>query len=46
MSGYSENMLDFDDLKSQSVHFLQKPVLPSSILEKVRNVLDGVSKDA
>ena len=40
MSGYSENMLDFAEVKEKGVHFLQKPVLPSNILRKVREVLD------
>ncbi|MEE9911774.1 MAG: response regulator [Deltaproteobacteria bacterium] len=40
MSGYSENMIEFDQMKYDHVHFLQKPVFPSTILLKVREVLD------
>ena len=43
MSGYSDNMLDLDEIKGGRVHFLQKPVLPSSILKKVRDALDDKS---
>ncbi|PKN18950.1 MAG: hybrid sensor histidine kinase/response regulator [Deltaproteobacteria bacterium HGW-Deltaproteobacteria-6] len=41
MSGYSENMIDLEATKFKDVHFLQKPVLPSNILKKVREVLDN-----
>ncbi len=37
MSGYLENMLDFDHLMEREIHFLQKPVLPLDILKKYRN---------
>jgi hypothetical protein len=40
MSGYSENMIDFDDREDKNVHFLQKPVLPSNILRKIRDLPD------
>ena len=40
MSGYSENMINLEETKFKDVHFLQKPVLPSNILKKVREVLD------
>ena len=40
MSGYSENMIDLEETTFKDVHFLQKPVLPSDILKKVREVLD------
>ena len=42
-SGYSENMLDFDEIKNSHVHFLQKPALPSNLLKKVREALDDKS---
>jgi len=41
MSGYSENMIDFNGNDESEIHFLQKPVLPSNILKKVRDVLDN-----
>jgi len=40
MSGYSENMINFGETNDEQIHFLQKPVLPSNILKKVRDVLD------
>lgn len=40
MSGYSENMIELDETEDAKKHFLQKPVLPSNILKKVREVLD------
>jgi len=43
MSGYSQNMIDIGETKDKEVHFLQKPVLPSNILKKVREVLDHKS---
>ncbi len=43
MSGYSQNMIDVGETKDKEVHFLQKPVLPSTILKKVREVLDHKS---
>jgi PAS domain S-box-containing protein len=39
MSGYSENMLDFDHLQDRKIHFLQKPVLPLDILKKIQELL-------
>ncbi|MDD4356858.1 MAG: response regulator [Smithellaceae bacterium] len=39
MSGYSENMLDFDHLQDRKIHFLQKPVLPLDILRKIQELL-------
>ena len=39
MSGYSENMLDFDHLMEREIHFLQKPVLPLDILKKIQELL-------
>jgi len=41
LSGYSENMIDLEEAQYGDVHFLQKPVLPSNILKKVREVLDN-----
>ncbi|MHB8137385.1 MAG: response regulator [Smithellaceae bacterium] len=41
MSGYSENMLDFDDMKDRNINFLQKPVHPLDILKKMRELLDS-----
>lgn len=43
MSGYSQNMIDVGETKDREIHFLQKPVLPSNILKKVREVLDHKS---
>lgn len=39
MSGYLENMLDFDHLMEREIHFLQKPVLPLDILKKIQELL-------
>ena len=39
MSGYSENMLDFDKMQDLNIHFLQKPVLPLDILKKIQELL-------
>jgi two-component system NtrC family sensor kinase len=39
MSGYSENMLDFDKMQDMNIHFLQKPVLPLDILKKIQELL-------
>jgi|GEM_PF-726208 len=44
MSGYSENMLDFDKMQDLNIHFLQKPVLPLDILKKIQELL-GSSND-
>jgi CheY-like chemotaxis protein len=39
MSGYSENMLEFDNMQDREIHFLQKPVLPLDILKKIQELL-------
>ena len=41
MSGYSEDMINLGETKDKNITFLQKPVLPTNILKKVREVLDG-----
>lgn len=45
MSGYSENMLDFDHLQDREIHFLQKPVLPLDILKKIQELLGPANQE-
>jgi two-component system NtrC family sensor kinase len=40
LSGYTEDMLNFSEIADENVVFIQKPVLPSDILKKVREILD------
>ncbi len=41
MSGYTADMINHQGVLEKDVNFLSKPVIPSELLEKVRNVLDG-----
>lgn len=40
VSGYPEDMLDFEDMEGQEVTCLQKPVRPADLLKKIREILD------
>jgi CheY-like chemotaxis protein len=40
MSGYPEDMLNFQDITDKILFYLQKPVMPSQILKKARELLD------
>jgi CheY-like chemotaxis protein len=40
MSGYTEHALLRSDVTETRVHFLQKPFLPVTLLQRVREVLD------
>jgi hypothetical protein len=41
MSGYAEDSLFEDYALSRGVAFLEKPFTPSSLAQKVRQILDG-----
>ena len=40
VSGYSEDLINFQELSGKGVVYMQKPVLPSVLLAKIREVLD------
>jgi two-component system cell cycle sensor histidine kinase/response regulator CckA len=42
MSGYTNNVIAQNGTLERGVAFLQKPFTPSALVEKVREVLDGV----
>jgi DNA-binding NtrC family response regulator len=42
VSGYTDNLLVHQEVEDRSVAFLQKPYTPSSLAQKVRDVLDSV----
>ena len=42
VSGYTDNLLVQREVEDRSVAFLQKPYTPSSLAQKVRDVLDSV----
>ncbi len=41
MSGYSTDMLDSRGVADDGVNFIEKPVMPSEFLRKLREILDG-----
>jgi len=40
-SGYPEDIFDRDEILGMGLDFIAKPVLPSDLLKKIREVLDG-----
>jgi len=42
MSGYTHNMIASGGMLERGIAFLQKPFTPATLVEKVRDVLDGV----
>jgi len=43
MSGYMDDALGEQGVLPSSVNFIQKPFSPSTIAQKVRDILDGTS---
>jgi two-component system, cell cycle sensor histidine kinase and response regulator CckA len=43
MSGYTYNVIAQGGTLERGVSFLQKPFTPSTLVERVREVLDGVT---
>jgi len=41
MSGYTSEIIDRQGILEKDVHFLQKPFHASTLLQKVRAILDG-----
>ncbi len=41
MSGYTDNAIVHHGLLEEGIHFLQKPITPQTVAQKVRVVLDG-----
>ncbi len=39
-SGYTDNRTDKNSMLQENINFIQKPVSPSNLLRKVREVLD------
>ncbi len=43
VSGYPQDLLDFEGMEGQEVNCLQKPVRPAELLKKVREILDNTN---
>jgi DNA-binding response OmpR family regulator len=43
VSGYPQDLLDFEGMEGQEVNCLQKPVRPTELLKKVREILDNTN---
>jgi len=41
MSGYTDDSIVHHGVLSEGVHFIQKPLTPATLLQKIREVLDG-----
>ncbi len=41
VSGYTEDIISREGLLEQGINFVQKPVTPSALLNKVREILDA-----
>ncbi len=44
MSGYTDDPMFHDSSLEPGVHYLQKPITPISLLQKVRTAIDSVHR--